>query len=173
MVKHNDYSIVRVMEFVECMILRHESIGFSKKRFVAITSMSTKRRFQKLIPILLLAPRWWMIYNRAMLYEYACVDCDHHFDVRHGANEKPDLACPLCQSKVKKVFHASGIIFKGSGWYVTDSAPKRASVEPIAEKTDETVKNEPAKTDTVEKTEAVASSETPKTDTNPAPVNSK
>ena len=64
-----------------------------------------------------------------MLYEYACVECDHHFDIRHGANEKPELACPLCQGKVKKVFHVAGLIFKGSGWYVTDSAPKKSGSE--------------------------------------------
>ena len=91
-----------------------------------------------------------------MLYEYACIECNHHFDVRHGANEKPELACPICQGKVKKVFHASGIIFKGSGWYVTDSAPKRpvesTSLPPVEPaKTEST----PTKTDdTVTKTEA-------------------
>jgi len=58
------------------------------------------------------------------IYEYACTDCDHHFDVRHGADEKPALCCPQCQGNVRKVFHAAGIIFKGSGWYVTDNAAK-------------------------------------------------
>lgn len=63
------------------------------------------------------------------LYEYACTSCDHHFDVRHSANEKPELSCPECQHEVRKVFHASGIIFKGSGWYATDSTPKSSSTE--------------------------------------------
>lgn len=58
------------------------------------------------------------------VYEYACTKCQHHFDIRHGADEKPALSCPQCESDVKKVFHAAGIIFKGSGWYVTDSASK-------------------------------------------------
>lgn len=58
------------------------------------------------------------------LYEYACKSCEHHFDLRHGANEKPEIHCPECAGEVRKVFHAAGIIFKGSGWYVTDSAKK-------------------------------------------------
>lgn len=63
------------------------------------------------------------------IYEYACTECDHHFDIRHGADEKPALSCPRCEGSVRKVFHAAGIIFKGSGWYITDSAPKKGSGE--------------------------------------------
>ena len=59
-----------------------------------------------------------------MLYEYACVACKHHFDVRHGVDEKPALSCPQCDGEVRKVFHAAGIIFKGSGWHITDYANK-------------------------------------------------
>ena len=55
-------------------------------------------------------------------YEYACKICDHHFDVRHSADDVPELSCPICQSEVRKVFHAAGIIFKGGGWYITDNA---------------------------------------------------
>lgn len=62
------------------------------------------------------------------LYEYACKSCDHHFDIRHSADEKPEIHCPECGGEVRKVFHAAGIIFKGSGWYVTDSA-KKSTVE--------------------------------------------
>ena len=60
------------------------------------------------------------------LYEYACTKCDHHFDVRHSADEKPQLTCPKCHASAKKVFLPSGIIFKGSGWYVTDHAKSGA-----------------------------------------------
>ena len=64
------------------------------------------------------------------LYEYACTSCDHHFDVRHGADEKPALSCPQCQTdEVKKVFHAAGVIFKGSGWHIKDYAPKEHKAE--------------------------------------------
>lgn len=76
------------------------------------------------------------------LYEYACTICDHHFDIRHGANEKPTLHCPECQGEVRKVFHASGIIFKGSGWYITDCAKKSAITETSAEREEKTEKIE-------------------------------
>ncbi|MEI7831615.1 MAG: FmdB family zinc ribbon protein [bacterium] len=62
-------------------------------------------------------------------YEYECVKCHHRFDTRHGIDEKPELSCPECECAVKKVFSANGIIFKGSGWYVTDSASKPATAE--------------------------------------------
>lgn len=84
------------------------------------------------------------------LYEYACKSCDHHFDVRHSADEVPALSCPICASEVKKVFHAAGIIFKGSGWYITDNAAKSSvTTEPKSEVKPE-VKSE-TKTDTSEK----------------------
>jgi putative FmdB family regulatory protein len=75
------------------------------------------------------------------LYEYACEQCDTHFDVRHSADEKPALTCPQCGGGVRKVFHAAGVIFKGSGWYINDSAPNRkkeieAAETPPAPKTD-------------------------------------
>ena len=55
------------------------------------------------------------------LYEYACNKCGHHFDTRHSADEKPVIPCPQCDNDTQKVFNVSGIIFKGSGWYIKDS----------------------------------------------------
>ena len=94
------------------------------------------------------------------LYEYACQSCDHHFDVRHGANEKPALSCPQCHGEVRKVFHAAGIIFKGSGWYITDHAKKSGITETNTEKDEKVEKTEgteqSAKSETSEKKEPVA-----------------
>ena len=89
------------------------------------------------------------------LYEYACEICAHRFDIRHGADEKPELSCPQCQGPVKKVFHAAGIIFKGSGWHITDYAPKNS--RPTEEKEKASV--------------AAPSSDTPSTP--PAPTQSE
>jgi putative FmdB family regulatory protein len=74
------------------------------------------------------------------LYEYACQSCDHHFDMRHSADDKPALNCPVCQGSVRKVFHAAGIIFKGSGWYIKDSAPKEAASTDVPAKPAELAK---------------------------------
>jgi len=55
------------------------------------------------------------------IYEYECGHCRHRFEVRQGFNDKPQAECPQCQGKARRVFQPSPIIFKGSGFYVTDS----------------------------------------------------
>ena len=53
-------------------------------------------------------------------YEYKCKKCDHNFEVTHGINDSIE-SCESCGGKVRKVFHPIGVIFKGSGFYATDS----------------------------------------------------
>ncbi|MBC7252923.1 MAG: hypothetical protein H5T72_03005 [Actinobacteria bacterium] len=53
-------------------------------------------------------------------YEYKCLDCSDVFETVHGVNESVDN-CPRCGGKVRRLFHPVGIIFKGSGFYKTDS----------------------------------------------------
>jgi putative FmdB family regulatory protein len=53
-------------------------------------------------------------------YEYKCKKCDKNFEVVHGINENVDT-CKFCGSEVRRVFHPVGIVFKGSGFYSTDS----------------------------------------------------
>ncbi|HEY3417305.1 MAG TPA: FmdB family zinc ribbon protein, partial [Armatimonadota bacterium] len=67
------------------------------------------------------------------LYEYACKSCEHHFELRHSANDTPSLTCPKCGGAVQKVFFPAGIIFKGSGWHITDYAKKSALVNEQSE----------------------------------------
>ena len=54
-------------------------------------------------------------------YEYACEVCGNRFDVRQSITADPLTACPTCDGRIKRVIHASGIVFKGSGFYKTDS----------------------------------------------------
>lgn len=54
-------------------------------------------------------------------YEYACSSCGHRFDVRQGFNDDPINDCPKCGASVRRVLYPAGVIFKGSGWYITDS----------------------------------------------------
>ena len=56
-------------------------------------------------------------------YEYECTRCAHAFEVFQSFDEKPRSRCPVCRGKLRKVIHPVGIIFKGSGWYATDSRP--------------------------------------------------
>ncbi len=52
-------------------------------------------------------------------YEYRCTECEHIFEIWQKVGEAAP-ACPECGSAVKKVFHPPRVIFKGSGFYVTD-----------------------------------------------------
>ena len=63
------------------------------------------------------------------IYEYECIHCGHRFEVKQGFHDKPQADCPQCKKKAKRVFHPTPIIFKGSGFYVTDH---RKSGEPAA-----------------------------------------
>lgn len=54
-------------------------------------------------------------------YEYACRACGEHLEVVQGFKDAPLTECGRCGGELRKVFSAAGIIFKGSGYYVTDS----------------------------------------------------
>ena len=54
------------------------------------------------------------------LYEYECDKCRDHFDKRQRFHEEAVAECPKCQGKSHRVFCPAPVIFKGSGFYVTD-----------------------------------------------------
>ena len=54
------------------------------------------------------------------IYEYECLHCGHRFELRQGFHDQPQADCPQCKKESKRVFHPAPIIFKGSGFYVTD-----------------------------------------------------
>jgi putative FmdB family regulatory protein len=55
------------------------------------------------------------------VYEYECGSCRFRFEMKQGFDEEPQSLCPQCQGRVRRVFHSTPVIFKGSGFYVTDS----------------------------------------------------
>lgn len=55
------------------------------------------------------------------IYEYACNECGHRFDARQSWSDDPLTVCPECTGAIRRVLHPAGVIFKGSGWYITDS----------------------------------------------------
>jgi putative FmdB family regulatory protein len=61
------------------------------------------------------------------LYEYGCPSCGLVTDVRHGFDEKPEVTCEKCGTRLVRRFSAAPIVFKGSGFYVTDSRSKSSS----------------------------------------------
>jgi putative FmdB family regulatory protein len=54
-------------------------------------------------------------------YEYACTECGQHVEVYQRFSEAPLTTCGVCGGPLRKVFHPAGIVFKGSGFYATDS----------------------------------------------------
>ncbi len=54
-------------------------------------------------------------------YEYECGLCHHHFERKQRFDEEPIAMCPRCQGKSRRVICSVPVIFKGSGFYVTDN----------------------------------------------------
>jgi putative FmdB family regulatory protein len=55
------------------------------------------------------------------LYDYQCRQCSEVTEVRHGFKETFEGTCPKCGGEMARVFNPAGIVFKGSGFYITDS----------------------------------------------------
>ena len=60
-------------------------------------------------------------------YEYECLACKHRFERVQKFSAPAITECPECGSAVRKVLFPAGIVFKGSGWYITDSRPSTSS----------------------------------------------
>ena len=60
-------------------------------------------------------------------YQYACTECGEQLEVVQKFSDEPLTVCPTCQGRLRKVFSAVGVVFKGSGFYKTDSRAKTSS----------------------------------------------
>jgi putative FmdB family regulatory protein len=87
------------------------------------------------------------------IYDYRCDECGHRFSAVQSFSEGPIEKCPNCGKRPRRLITTPAIVFKGSGWYKTDSRGKAPSEA-----------GEPAKTETKTETKSDAKSET-KTDT--------
>ena len=63
-------------------------------------------------------------------YQYACTDCGERLEAVQKFTDEPLSVCPSCGGKLRKVFSPVGIVFKGSGFYRTDS--RSSQKEPAA-----------------------------------------
>ena len=65
-------------------------------------------------------------------YEYACTSCGHHFEALQSFTDEALTECPECKGLVQKVYSNVGVVFKGSGFYKTDSRATKSSTTPAA-----------------------------------------
>ena len=59
--------------------------------------------------------------DRVPTYQYACTECGHFFEQFQSFTDDALTVCPVCSGKLRKVFNAVGVVFKGSGFYRNDS----------------------------------------------------
>ena len=65
-------------------------------------------------------------------YQYACTECGHAFEQFQSFSEDALTVCPQCDGKLRKLFNAVGVVFKGSGFYRTDSRAASSSTTPAS-----------------------------------------
>lgn len=68
------------------------------------------------------------------IYEYECNRCRKRFEVIQGFSDPPIKTCDYCSGEVTKVISPPAIVFKGSGWYVTDYSDKFKDKDKAADK---------------------------------------
>jgi putative FmdB family regulatory protein len=61
------------------------------------------------------------------IYEYECTSCPSRFELKQGFHDNDPVCCPRCGAKARRRFSSVPIIFKGSGFYVTDSRSSQSS----------------------------------------------
>jgi putative FmdB family regulatory protein len=114
-------------------------------------------------------------------YQYACTECGEQLEMVQKFSDDALTVCPACEGRLRKVFSPVGIVFKGSGFYRTDSrsgngsAPKEKagdSSSPSADsKTDSGSKNDSAKGDSAKSDSAKSDSKaTAKDSSSASPV---
>ena len=96
------------------------------------------------------------------LYTYRCNDNDHEFQVRQRMVDDPLTECPVCGGPVRRIISSVGVVFKGSGFYVTDNRSSSVNGKSSKSKSKEgqdsaTSSTESAKTESVKPTESSSS----------------
>ncbi len=92
-------------------------------------------------------------------YQYACDACGASYEVRQRFSEDPLVDCPDCGvASLRRVIFPAGVIFKGSGWYKTDSRPKPKVSEAVEAKKEAAAKSDADKSSKSEPASAKADS---------------
>jgi putative FmdB family regulatory protein len=78
-------------------------------------------------------------------YQYACTACGHQLEAVQSFADEPLTECPSCEGRLRKLFSGVGVVFKGTGFYRTDSRPSPAGSEKPAAAKESTPKKSESK----------------------------
>ncbi|ROP38592.1 FmdB family zinc ribbon protein [Saccharothrix texasensis] len=90
-------------------------------------------------------------------YQYACTECDHRFDAVQSFSDSALTECPQCSGRLRKLYGAVGVVFKGSGFYRTDSRSS-SSASPAATPAPAAAKSESSSSSSSSSTSSSSSS---------------
>jgi putative FmdB family regulatory protein len=96
------------------------------------------------------------------LYDYKCTQCGKTTEIRRGFDETHTEACPSCGGKLARVFNPAPIVFKGSGFYVTDSRKSSSPSTSTPSESKPAAETKPAEPVKTESAPAAAKPEAPK-----------
>ena len=71
------------------------------------------------------------------VYLYECENCGERFEARQSFSDAPLTVCPTCEGSIHRVIQPVGVVFKGSGFYITDSRGKQNLVSSGVKKDDQ------------------------------------
>ena len=95
-------------------------------------------------------------------YQYACTACEHRFEAVQSFSDSSLTECPECSGKLRKLFGAVGVVFKGSGFYRTDSRSGSSATTPASTTTTTTTdKKSDKKSDTKTSSDSKPASSAP------------
>ena len=78
-------------------------------------------------------------------YEYECKSCSHNFEVFQSMSDQPLKDCPECGDEIRRlIFGGTGVIFKGSGFYVTDKSKTKTETKSAKPKSETKPDTKPA-----------------------------
>ncbi len=77
-------------------------------------------------------------------YQYACTACGHRFEAVQSFTDSTLTECPECTGRLRKVFSSVGIVFKGSGFYRTDSRSGNGRVDATSSSSDKPSSDKPS-----------------------------
>ena len=94
-------------------------------------------------------------------YQYACTECGHAFEEFQSFSDNALTVCPQCQGRLRKLFNAVGVVFKGSGFYRNDSRDSKTTVSANGDSATKTDTKADSKSET--KTETKSDTKAPAT----------